>query len=341
MSELSETNTIQKIPIPHHRSDVEAFLDDIFDRALDNNNNNSKGKGKLSNSSSNTAAAASHLQKRIKGGYNFSSHSNNLNLEEIFSNNFILNRPQYSNQDHSRSDIDELWNEHEEDQDYYQSLDETSFSADSLEPNLPDKEYEFAKILKTFLINKPYLSKLNRTTHQHSFFDNNSSSKNEYATKASANWSFLVKTTNSLQAVSTLNDCSSMGIYTDLNECTSQSISSTSSSSSSYFNSSANSNYCSTSNFTDTFSLGEEDEEEVEENSKASFKTTTKTTTNTNTTNKTNGFKRIIRNLSSRIKGKYLRFLYESVSFFCLLQAEKKLGRGTLLSTIYIAFKNE
>ena len=56
MSELSVANTIQQIPIPNNKSDVEAFLDDIFDRALDNSDikrHQAKAKG---------------LQKRIKEG---------------------------------------------------------------------------------------------------------------------------------------------------------------------------------------------------------------------------------------------------------------------------------
>ena len=53
---MSEANTIQAIPIPNNKSDVEAFLDDIFDRALDNGDlqrHNAKAKG---------------IQRRIKGG---------------------------------------------------------------------------------------------------------------------------------------------------------------------------------------------------------------------------------------------------------------------------------
>jgi hypothetical protein len=69
MSDLSEANTIQAIPIPHNKSDVEAFLDDIFDRALDNGeiqNHNVKMKG---------------LPKRIKGGYSSDKHNQRQQLQ--------------------------------------------------------------------------------------------------------------------------------------------------------------------------------------------------------------------------------------------------------------------
>ncbi len=54
------SNTIQAIPIPRYKNEVEAFLDDIFDRALDNGNNSSAPKQLF--------ADKTPIHKFIKGG---------------------------------------------------------------------------------------------------------------------------------------------------------------------------------------------------------------------------------------------------------------------------------
>jgi hypothetical protein len=265
MSEaLSETNTIQKIPIPERRVDVEAFLDDIFDRALDNNN--SKTTNKKVNVKQQRHTQPFH--SKIKGGRN----NNNIDLEVIFSNNFefITKRNRLSH----RNDNDENWNlyeerEKQEDIDYYHDLNDEYDDDDEEEeeyrnhhhvPQMPNKDYEFAKTLKTFLPNdkSSYIDKLNRI-HQNSFFSSSKSS--------------LILLTDKKVECSQLNknkdeddddndvdgdiDANEDQIYTELNE-NSSSFSSSSSFSFGY------TNYCATtSNVTDSFSLDENTDEGI------------------------------------------------------------------------------
>lgn len=71
LSDISIANTIQAIPIPHNKSDVDAFLDDIFDRALENDDlqkHNSRAK---------------LLHNRIKGGGNKSIQQSVAQEEEL------------------------------------------------------------------------------------------------------------------------------------------------------------------------------------------------------------------------------------------------------------------
>ena len=150
---LSETNTIQKIPIPQRRSDVEAFLDDIFDRALDNNNNNNnvKMKDKLpSPQSSKQKQMYSRNQQqqqqnqfhsKIKGG----AHRNNAcvsgvsstTFSAVFSNNFdfILSTKKLNIDNNDSGDDSWSWvlqEDDDDDEDYYQNLDKYLYDNDKL-----------------------------------------------------------------------------------------------------------------------------------------------------------------------------------------------------------------
>lgn len=125
MSELSVANTIQQIPIPNNKSDVEAFLDDIFDRALDNTDikrHQAKAKG---------------LQKRIKGGGN---KSNIANIPSALEN---LKIEDFNEEDDSCS-FGTIFSGN----DCVKTKHDSSYI-------IPNRDYEYSKILKTFLKNKP------------------------------------------------------------------------------------------------------------------------------------------------------------------------------------------
>ena len=215
MSELSEANTIQKIPIPQRKSDVEAFLDDIFDRALDNNNNNnstSAHKTRAQQQQLQRANAAkiklspkggrandhrmppSNLQSRIKGGGRQAGEQKPsiLDLDDVFSNNFnfikLNKRDINALTDSWNLDLDmdmDLDEETREENVYEESIYEENDATDTTvddsiefpsQLSLPNKEYEYSKILKTFLVNKPYICMLN-DAHKNSFFSKDSYSK--------------------------------------------------------------------------------------------------------------------------------------------------------------------
>ncbi len=68
MSDISDANTIKGIPIPNTKSEVDAFLDDIFERALDDPDNNTKSeKFKINRR---------ELRNKIKGGQNYIARQN-------------------------------------------------------------------------------------------------------------------------------------------------------------------------------------------------------------------------------------------------------------------------
>jgi hypothetical protein len=113
MSDLSDANTIKAIPIPNNKSEVDAFLDDIFERALDSNDskrNNAKLQG---------------LNKRIKG---------------------------------SKTKDDSTPSNHEK----KKSTSESQNDKKELALTIPNKDFEYSRILKTFLCNKPYFIDFNK-----------------------------------------------------------------------------------------------------------------------------------------------------------------------------------
>jgi hypothetical protein len=156
-SDLSEANTIQAIPIPKNKSDVEAFLDDIFDRALDTSDPLINPKKYHQNVKT---SGTRPLQKRIKGGN--SSQKNKCQLildvsswDDINSlNDYSLDSSMlYSTMTTNTSSSSYCCD----------SSAESSCGADEMEKVgcgliIPNKEYEYTKMLRMFLGNKQVLT---------------------------------------------------------------------------------------------------------------------------------------------------------------------------------------
>jgi len=180
---LSEANTIQAIPIPKNKSDVEAFLDDIFERALDTSDSlinpaNANNKSKTSKS----------LQNRIKGGGSTTAATsprkqllleiqswddvNSLNdysldsslLYSTMTTSSSVNSTTTTTTSSSFCCDDSLGGSREtESSEILSSSSETAPAGVGL--IIPNKEYEYTKMLRMFLGNKNLLSQLREETN--------------------------------------------------------------------------------------------------------------------------------------------------------------------------------
>lgn len=149
---MSEANTIQAIPIPKNKSDVEAFLDDIFERALDTSES-------LINPANANKTPTRPLQSRIKGGgkpmiveIQSWDDVNSLNDYSLNDSNLVYSAISATTTTTSCSSDENV-------------TDKSSELSSVSQPTsvgliIPNKEYEYTKMLRMFLGNKNLISQL-------------------------------------------------------------------------------------------------------------------------------------------------------------------------------------
>lgn len=172
-SDISEANTIQAIPIPKNKSDVEAFLDDIFERALDTSDaliNPTTGQPQsTTQTKSNNKTPKQPLQNRIKGGGTTTTSNKQTDrafevrscddLGSIVSKNAPTNTDRDSGVLSSTVAIEPLLSSSSGEI----ITDDPAAAAAAAQSSgliIPNKEYEYTKMLRMFLGNKNLLNRI-------------------------------------------------------------------------------------------------------------------------------------------------------------------------------------